>query len=110
MPAASRGNQTAFVNFSYFDSEFFKGMFSEMKFPLSKRQEKMLERGEDVEFDTPKWESVKVLQKMFMMWFNNERLKNILTFPVESFALVQKDGEFVDEDSAKFVAKTLPWG
>lgn len=109
-PAASRGNQTAFVNFSYFDSEFFKGMFSEMKFPLSRRQEKMLERGEDVEFDTPKWESVKVLQKMFMMWFNNERLKNILTFPVESFALVQKDGEFVDEDSAKFVAKMYSEG
>ena len=70
----------------------------------------MLERGEDVEFDTPKWESVKVLQKMFMMWFNNERLKNILTFPVESFALVQKDGEFIDEDSAKFVAKMYSEG
>lgn len=45
-----------------------------------------------------------------MMWFNEERLKCLLTFPVESFALIYKDGKFVDEENAKFVADELERG
>ena len=52
----------------------------------------------------PCWESVSWLQNYFMILFNKERLRTIITFPVESFALVYKDGKFVDEDSADFVA------
>ena len=48
----------------------------------------------------PKWESVKWLQKEFMMWFNQERLRTIITFPVESVTLLYKDGEFADKDMA----------
>lgn len=109
-PAASRGNQAAFVNFSYFDKPFFEGMFGNYKFPMTEEQERMMSEGEDVDFDTPCWETTNKLQKMFIMWFNAERLKNILTFPVESFALVYKDGKFVDEDNAKFVAKMYSEG
>ena len=91
-PAAARGLQSAFVNFSYFDKPFFDGMFGEFYFPDGTQ---------------PIWESLSWLQKEFMMWFNNERTKCILTFPVESFALVYKDGEFLDKDSAEFVAEHL---
>ena len=53
----------------------------------------------------PIWESLFWLQKEFMTWFNNERLRCVLTFPVESYALVYKDGEFLDKESADFVAQ-----
>lgn len=79
------------VNFSYFDKPFFEGMFGEFVFP-------------DEEGTRPCWDSVSWLQKDFMIWFNKERLRTIITFPVESFALVYKDGEFVDKESADFVA------
>lgn len=88
-PSAARGMQSAFVNFAYFDKLFFEGMFGHFYF---------------ADGTQPTWESVSWLQKEFMMWFNEERLRTIMTFPVESFALVYKDGKFLDEDSAKFVA------
>ena len=70
-PAAARGMQAAFVNFSYFDKPFFEGMFGYFYFP---------------DGTTPIWESVKWLQKEFMQWFNQERLRCILTFPVNKSA------------------------
>ena len=94
-PAAARGLQSAFVNFSYFDKPFFEGMFGEFYFPDGSK---------------PQWESLNWLQKEFMTWFNQERLRCILTFPVESFALVYKNGKFVDEESAKFVTEEYARG
>ena len=94
-PAAARGMQSAFVNFSYFDKPFFDGMFENFYFPDGTQ---------------PIWESLSWIQKEFMKWFNKERLRCLLTFPVESFALVYKDGKFVDEDSAKFVAEEYARG
>lgn len=88
-PAAARGMQAAFVNFSYFDKLFFEGMFGDFMFPDGTK---------------PDWESLQWVQKEFMQWFNQERLRCLMTFPVESFALVYKDGAFVDQDSADFVA------
>ena len=87
-PAAARGYQSAFVNFSYFDEPFFNGMFGDFYFPDGTK---------------PDWESLNWIQKEFMMWFNNERLRCLLTFPVESVTLLYKDGEFVDKDMYKFV-------
>lgn len=97
-PAAARGMQSAFINFSYFDKPYFEAMFGKKTsfcFP---------------DFTTPKWESLNWLQKDFMMWFNQERLRCILTFPVESFALIYKNGKFEDEDSARFVAEEYARG
>lgn len=94
-PAAARGLQSAFVNFSYFDKPFFEGMFGDFYFPDGSK---------------PVWESLCWLQKDFMQWFNAERLRCMLTFPVESFALVYKDGEFQDKDSAEFVAQEYARG
>lgn len=70
-PAAARGMQAAFVNFSYFDKPFFDGMFGAFYFPDGTQ---------------PQWESVKWIQKEFMQWFNQERLKTIITFPVNKSA------------------------
>jgi len=95
-PSGARGLQSAFVNFSYFDKIFFEGMFGNFFFPDDNTQ--------------PQWESVSWLQKFFMMWFNNERLRTVMTFPVESFALVYKDGHFLDQDSADFVAEEYARG
>lgn len=94
-PAAARGMQSAFVNFSYFDKPFFEGMFGNFYFPDGSQ---------------PIWESLSWLQRDFMQWFNAERLRTMMTFPVESFALVFKDGEFIDKDSAEFVAEEYARG
>lgn len=94
-PAAARGLQSAFVNFTYFDKAFFEGMFGDFYFPDGTK---------------PDWPSLNWIQREFMQWFNQERLSTMLTFPVESFALVYKHGEFVDLDSAKFVAKEYARG
>lgn len=94
-PAAARGLQSAFVNFSYFDKPFFDGMFGEFRFPDGSR---------------PVWEALDWLQKEFMQWFNEERLRCVLTFPVESFALLYKDGEFLDKENAEFVAQEYARG
>ena len=94
-PAAARGMQSAFVNFAYFDKPFFESMFSNFMFP---------------DMTEPKWESLNWLQKEFMQWFNKERERTILTFPVESFALIYKNGEFVDKENAEFVAQEYARG
>ena len=94
-PTAARGMQAAFVNFSYFDKAFFEGMFDNFIFPDGSK---------------PKWDSLSWLQKDFMQWFNAERLRTVITFPVESFALVYKDGKFVDQESADFVAEEYARG
>ena len=94
-PAAARGMQAAFVNFSYFDKSFFEGMFGDFVFPDGTK---------------PDWESLQWIQKEFMKWFNEERLRCLMTFPVESFALVYQDGHFLDQDSADFVAEEYARG
>lgn len=94
-PSAARGLQSAFVNFSYFDKPFFEGMFGNFYFPDGSQ---------------PDWESLKWIQEEFMQWFNKERLVCMLTFPVESFTLLYKNGEFIDKESAKFVAEEYARG
>lgn len=87
-PAGSRGLQSPFTNFSYFDKPFFDGMFGDFMFPDGTK---------------PDWESLKWIEKEFMMWFNRERLKCIMAFPVESFTLLYRDGKFEDEEMFQFV-------
>lgn len=94
-PSAARNAQAAFVNFSYFDKPFFEAMFDNFYFPDGSK---------------PDWESLNWIQREFMQWFNQERLRCLLTFPVESFALIYKDGKFIDEESAKFVAEEYARG
>lgn len=94
-PSAARGSQSAFVNFSYFDKPFFDAMFDNFYFPDNTQ---------------PIWESFKWLQMDFMMWFNEERLRCILTFPVESMCLIYQNGEFVDKEMFDFVCQEYARG
>ena len=94
-PAAARGMQSAFVNWSLFDKEFFDGMFGHFYFPDGTQ---------------PIWESLNWLQKDFLHWFNQERLRCILTFPVVSCTLLYKDGEFKDKDFYEFICQEYAEG
>lgn len=94
-PAAARGFQSAFTNFGYFDKPYFEGMYGHFVFPDGTK---------------PQWESVSYLQKKFMKWLNKERLKCVLTFPVETMSLLYKDGEFVDKEYADFTAEMYAEG
>lgn len=94
-PEAARGMQSAFVNFSLFDECFYHGMFDNFYFPDGTQ---------------PRWESLNWLQKEFLHWFNQERLKCILTFPVVSCTLLYKDGEFQDKDFFNFLCEEYAQG
>lgn len=94
-PAAARGFQSAFWNVSYFDKPYFEGMYGHFVFP---------------DGDTPKWDSLNWLQKKFMKWFNAERLRCMLTFPVETVSLLYKDGKFEDQEWADFISEEYAEG
>lgn len=95
-PAAARGNQSVFWNIAYFDKYYFENIFKGFYFP---------------DGDRPNYESVKVLQKLFMKWFNKERTKQVLTFPVETMNLLSDGvGEFKDKEMADFSAEMLAEG
>ena len=94
-PAAARGSQSIFWNVAYFDEGYFNSIFKDFYFP---------------DGEAPSWESTKVLQKMFMKWFNNERTRKVLTFPVETMNLLTKEGNYVDTEMADFAAEMLAEG
>ena len=93
-PAAARNFQSVFWNIAYYDEPYFKGLFQDFIFPDGTR---MI------------WESTSWLQETFMNWFNEERKKKILTFPVESISLLHNGKEFMDpywkEKTAEMWAK-----
>ena len=70
-------DQSVFWNISIFDKPYFESIFGDFRFP---------------DGTAPKWESLDWLQRKFLKWFNNERTKSILTFPVVTMALLT-DGE-----------------
>ena len=94
--AGARGMQSPFTNFSFFDKYFFEGMFGEFVFPDGTK---------------PEWNSTNWLQRRYLHWLNQERLKCILTFPVCSYAcLTDEDGNFKDLDTFHFVCKEYSQG
>ena len=94
-PAGARGYQSTFWNIQYFDKYYFKGIFEDFCFPDGTQMQ---------------WESVSWLQKRFMKWFNKERTKKILSFPVETLALLTNGDDFMDQDWADFAAEMLAEG
>ena len=91
-PAAARGYQSPFTNIAYFDRGYFESIFKDFFFP---------------DGDVPCWETTKELQKMFMKWFNKERTKEVITFPVETMNLLwdKNTKEYIDEEMADFTAE-----
>ena len=58
----------------------------------------------------PDWESLSWLQKRFMTWFNRERTKTVLTFPVETMALLTRDGDVMDKEWGDITAQMYSEG
>ena len=89
-PAGARNYQSVFWNIAYYDKYYFESLFGNFYFPDGSQ---------------PDWESLSWLQKRFMKWFNAERLRSVLTFPVETMALLSKDGDVIDQECNNFSIK-----
>ncbi|MBO5834593.1 MAG: anaerobic ribonucleoside-triphosphate reductase [Bacteroidales bacterium] len=94
-PTGARNFQAVFWNISYYDKFYFESLFSEFVFPNGSK---------------PHWESLSWLQKRFMKWFNKERTRAVLTFPVETMALLSKDGDVMDKEYGDFTAEMYSEG
>lgn len=91
-PAAARGYQSVFWNISIYDEFYFKSLFQDFVFP---------------EGDVPVWKSVDQLQRFFMKWFNREREKALLTFPVVTVAMLTEQGKVRSRAYAEWAAHEL---
>lgn len=94
-PTGARNFQSVFWNISYYDKYYFQNLFGEFCFPDGSK---------------PDWDSLNWLQKRFMRWFNEERTKAVLTFPVETMALLSKEGDILDEEYADLTAEMYAAG
>ncbi|NLA88782.1 MAG: anaerobic ribonucleoside-triphosphate reductase [Alcaligenaceae bacterium] len=94
-PAAARGYQSVFWNISVYDQYYFDAMFGNFVFP---------------DFTKPSWESVARLQDFFLTWFNEERTKAVLTFPVVTAAMLTENGQCKDRNFSAQLAKELAAG
>ena len=94
-PTGARNFQSVFWNISYYDRYYFESIFGNFYFPDGTQ---------------PSWPAVSWLQKRFMRWFNEERTKAVLTFPVETMALLSKDGDVMDKEYADFTAEMYAQG
>lgn len=94
-PTGARNFQAVFWNISYYDKFYFESLFGEFVFPDGSK---------------PKWDSVSWLQKRFMRWFNNERRRSVLTFPVETMAMLTENNEPKDKEYGDFAAEMYAEG
>ena len=96
-PAGNRSYQSPFTNVSYYDHTYFNSLFGEFIYPDGTK---------------PQWEAIDCLQKLFMKFFNKLRTKQILTFPVETMAMVYdpKTNDIIDKDYKDFTAEMYAEG
>ncbi len=94
-PTGARNFQAVFWNISYYDQYYFQSLFENFYFPDGSQ---------------PDWESLSWLQKRFMKWFNQERTKTMLTFPVETMAMLVENGEPKDKEWGDFAAEMYSEG
>lgn len=94
-PTGARNFQAVFWNISYYDKYYFDSIFGNFIFPDGKK---------------PTWDNVSTLQKMFMKWFNQERTKAVLTFPVETMAMLTDGERPKDEEWFDFTAEMYAEG
>lgn len=88
-PYIRGGIQSAFTNFSIFDRSYLEALFGGKEYP-------------DGTFIIDYIDDLIDYQKAFMKVLSRVRQENMMTFPVMTFALLRKDGKFVDEDFAKW--------
>lgn len=84
-----RVDQSAFVNVSIFDREYYEALFGGLEFP-------------DGTFAIDYVEEFIEHQKIFMEVVSEIRQENMFTFPVLTYSLLYKDGKFVDEEFARW--------
>ena len=96
-PAGNRSYQSPFTNVSYYDHTYFDSLFGEFYYPDGTK---------------PQWGAVNCLQRLFMKFFNKLRTKQILTFPVETMAMVYdpKTNDIIDKDYKDFTAEMYAEG
>lgn len=94
-PAAARGYQSAFWNISLYDKYYFDSMFGSFVFP---------------DMTPPNWDTISGLQAHFLDWFNRERSKAVLTFPVVTAAMLTEEGQVKDHEFASVCAQSLSEG
>ncbi len=94
-PTGARNFQAVFWNIAYYDKYYFESLFGEFVFPDGTK---------------PQWDSLNWLQKRFMSWFNQERTKTLLTFPVETMALLSEDNDIKDKEYGDYTAKMYAEG
>ena len=94
-PTGARNYQAVFWNVAYYDKPYFESLFGDFMFPDGSK---------------PDWNGLSWLQKRFMKWFNKERTKTVLTFPVETMALLTKDGDVIDKEWGDFTAEMYSEG
>ena len=94
-PTGARNYQAVFWNISYYDKYYFDGIFGDFKFP---------------DGTSPIWENLSWIQKRFMKWFNDERKKTLLTFPVETMALLTDGEKPKDTEWADYAAEMYSEG
>jgi len=95
-PTGARNYQAVFWNVAYYDRYYFESIFGDFYFPDGSK---------------PDWDGLSWLQKRFMKWFNKERTKTLLTFPVETMALLtDENGEPKDEEWGDFTAEMYSEG
>ena len=94
-PAGNRGYQSPFINFSYYDSNYFKALFGEFFYPDGTK---------------PEWKAIDYLQRKFMKYLNAERLNAIIAMPVETMALLSDGEDIIDKEYKKFTAEMYAEG
>jgi ribonucleoside-triphosphate reductase len=95
-PTGARNYQAVFWNIAYYDRYYFESIFGDFYFPDGSK---------------PDWDGLCWLQKRFMKWFNKERTKTLLTFPVETMALLtDENGECKDPEWGDFTAEMYSEG
>ena len=94
-PTGARNFQSVFWNISYYDKYYFESIFGNFYFPDGTQ---------------PNWDGVSWLQQRFMEWFNQERTKTVLTFPVETMALLTENGDVKDKEYADVTARMYAKG
>lgn len=96
-PAGNRSYQSPFTNVSYYDHTYFNSLFSDFCYPDGTK---------------PQWEAIDCLQRLFMKFFNKLRTRQILTFPVETMAMVYdpETNDIIDKDYKDFTAEMYAEG
>ncbi len=91
-PHTRDGIQSAFLNTSIFDGEYFDSLFGGMVFP-------------DGRFAIDNKDEIMQFEKWFLEEMSSIKDRGrMFTFPVNTISLLKKDGKFVDEEFARWAS------